>query len=585
MAGISVSGLISNSFDWKSIVDQLINIDSAPVARLQTEESDNIDKLAAFSSLQTKLSDLNTASEALKADGLFNKRTASSSTSGSGWSASAANSADAGNYTIAVTKLATNARLNGKSAIAAPLNAAATDYDPDTNPDGIDGLTLANLPTATAITAGKFTVNGKPVNILLTDSLADVFDKIHTADSSVTASYDGATDKITLSSASEIVLGAANDSSNFLSAMRLANSGTGTVTSASSLGAVDTKVPLASGRLGGTLGPATGSLSVNGVSIAYDTASDSLSTILARITASTAGVTASYDTANNRVVLTNKATGDTGVGVADEDTGTLASVLGLTTGAGATLARGNNAEFSINGGGTISSASNTLDENALGVAGLSVTVNTATTQTINVAADTGSMQTAIQSFITKFNAVQSYIDSQTKITKTPDGKVTAALLADNHEVQGWASEMRSMAFSQVTGAVGSISRLDALGLDFNSTDSTLSIKDSAKLTAALTGSGDDVAAYFNAADTGFASKFSTYLDNKLDTQNGGLQLQMDTLNRSNTDIEAQIATLNSRLTDERERLTTAFLAMQTAQSNASQQQTTLNQFIKSSSSS
>lgn len=585
MAGISVSGLISNSFDWKSIVDQLIAIDTAPVTRLQNEESSNIDRLAALATLQTKMTDLNTASAALSADGLFSGRTASSSTSGSGWSASAVDGSETGNYTIAVSQLATSARLSGKSGIAAPLNAAATDYDADTNPNGIDGLTLASLPTATAITAGKFTVNGHQVEVALTDSLQEVFDKIHAADSSVTASYNRASDKITLSSASEIVVGAANDSSNFLSVMRLANSGSGTVTSAASLGAASTKVPLASARLRGSFGTASGTFTVNGVSIAYDTTSDSLSTILSRINASSAGVSASYDAKNDRVVLLNKATGDTGVGVADVGSGTLATVLGLTTGAGATLTRGKNAEFTVNGGSTISSQSNTLDEDALGVAGLSVTVNSATTQTINVAADTDSMKTAIQNFVTKFNAVQSYIDSQTKITKTADGKVSAALLADNREVQSWSSQLRSMAFSQVTGSSGSISRLDALGLDFNSTDSTLSIKDSAKLTAALANNGTDVAAYFNTETTGFAKKFTSYLDSKLDTRNGALQLQINTINKANTGIDAQITVLNARLVNERERLTTAFLAMQNAQSTASQQQTTLNQFIKNSSSS
>ena len=64
MAGISISGLISGSFDWKSVVDQLIKIESTPIARLQTEESKNIDRLASLSTLQSQMTELQTAAKA-----------------------------------------------------------------------------------------------------------------------------------------------------------------------------------------------------------------------------------------------------------------------------------------------------------------------------------------------------------------------------------------------------------------------------------------------------------------------------------------------------------------------------------------
>jgi flagellar hook-associated protein 2 len=83
MAGISISGLISGSFDWKSVVDQLIQIESTPIARLQTEESKNIDRLASLATLQSQMTELQTAAKALGAPSLFSGRTASSSTSGS----------------------------------------------------------------------------------------------------------------------------------------------------------------------------------------------------------------------------------------------------------------------------------------------------------------------------------------------------------------------------------------------------------------------------------------------------------------------------------------------------------------------
>jgi flagellar hook-associated protein 2 len=572
MAGISISGLVSGTFDWKAVVDQLIQIESAPIARLQTEESANIDRLASFAALETRLADLKAASTALAAPGLFGGRTASSGTASSDWTMSAATDAPTGSHTIAVSQLATASRRNGASGISAPLSAS----------DDVSGLTLATMPTATAITAGNFTINGRQVAVELTDSLQDVFDKISTAtDGVVTASYSSATDKITFASNddSEIVLGAANDSTNFLVATRLGNNGTDSISSSATLGTASQAVPLADSRLEGIGGiAATGTFTINGVEIDYDLAVDSLSTLMTRINDSAAGVTASYDSTLDRMVLVNDSTGDVGLGTAEGSSGLL-DVLGL--GGASTLVRGKNTLFTVDGGATLSSLSTTLDSSAHGIAGLSVTVNSASTQNVTVKADTASMNSAISNFITKFNTVQSYIESQTKVTVGVDGKVNAALLADNREVQGWASEMRRIAFGELSGVAGTVKRLEHLGIDFSSIDSTLRIRDQSKLDAALASKSGDVAAFFNTTGAGFAATFEGYLTPKLDTSNGALKLQMDTLNKQNASIDAQIATLNARLANQRELLTASFLAMQNAQSVAQQQQQQLTNMFAS----
>jgi flagellar hook-associated protein 2 len=323
-------------------------------------------------------------------------------------------------------------------------------------------------------------------------------------------------------------------------------------------------------------GTGAGTFSINGVDINYNVNTDSLSAILSRITASSAGVSASYDAGSDRVVLLNKTTGDVGVGISETANGLL-DALGLTS--GGTLTRGKDAQFSVNGGATITSHSNTLDAAALGVDGLTVTAGSTGTQTVTVKADTTSMNAAIQTFITKFNAVQTYIEAETKITKTPDGKVTPALLADNREVQRWSSQLRSMAFGQISGLSGSIQRLSDLGIDFSSTDSTLSIRSQAKLDTALATKGEDVAAFFTTDTTGFSDLFGDFLGSKLTPTTGALATQMSTINRLNADIDKQIITLNLRLVNQRQLLTNAFLAMQNAQSRAQQQQTTLSNFF------
>ncbi|MDD2763126.1 MAG: flagellar filament capping protein FliD [Opitutaceae bacterium] len=578
MASINISGLTSSaygSFDWQTMVDRLIAVDSTPITRLQATESANKEKLASLAQLQTDITTLQSSVQALSDSSLFNGRTATATDSN--WKVSAATGTATGTYAITVSQLATAARLTGAGNITAGLSST----------DDVTGLTLASLPTATAVTAGTFTVNGQQVTIALTDSLQDVFAKISTATSgAVTAGYSAATDAVTLSSASPVVLGAVNDTSNFLQAMRLANNGTGTITSSFALGAASLNVPIVNARLNAAItavdGSGNGSFTVNGVSIAYNVNTDSLATVLGRINASTAGVTASYDAAADRIVLTNNTTGDIGAGV-NEAAGGLLGALGLTS--GATLVHGQNALFSVNGGGTLTSASNTLDGAAFGAAGLSVQAASATTQTITVATDTDAMSTAIQNFINQFNAVQSSIDDQTQITiDSTTGKVQSSLLSGNHDIQNWAEGLRALVFAQVPGLTGTVRRLADLGIDFDSTSSQLTVKDSSKFAAALANSTQDVAAFFDTATTGFAATVNASLNNVLSVH-GLLSMASSTLIQQNNSIENQVAALQRQLDQERALLTTAFEAMQTAQSLAQTQLNYLNQMFNNSSNS
>lgn len=572
MAGISVSGLISGSFDWQSVVSQLIAIDSAPITRLQSEQATNNDKITSLAALKSDLTDLQSAVQALKGDGLFTGRTATSSTSGSSWEPKADAGATAGTYRVAVSRLATQAQRLGGGNIGSAL-AATSD---------VSGVTLATMRTGTAVTAGTFTINDAQVTITTTDSLADVFQKISDATGGVvTGAYDPSTDKVTLSSSSgEVLLGAATDTSNFLTAMQLSNNATGTVTSANALGTVSTSSPLASAGLASTPS-GSGSFSINGVSISYDTSTDSLAALVKRINASGAGVTAAYDSTNDRMTLTNNATGDTGMSVVDSAGGLLAS-LGLTTGSGATFAHGKDAQFTVNDGGLLTSKSNTLDATALGVTGLSVTVDSLDTQTITVAPDTGSMKSAIKKFVDTFNTFQNDVDTVTKISTGADNSVRTSTLSGNHDVEDWASQLRSLAFTSISGLSGTIGRLENIGIDFSSTDSTLSIKDDAKLTAALANNPDDVGDFFTHDSTGFVARMDSYLTNLLDDKTGGVANQTDTLNKQNTSISDQITTLQRRLADERTALTNAFLAMQDAQSTAQTQLKTITGMFSSS---
>ncbi|MDX2186042.1 MAG: flagellar filament capping protein FliD [Opitutaceae bacterium] len=574
MATVPLSGLISG-FDWQTFIDTIIAAESKPITNLQVEKANNTRKSTALSSLGTKMQELQTASNALKADGLFTSRTSKSTTADSTWASSASTGTTAGSYKINVTQLASNAKLTGTTGVSQAL-APTSD---------VSGLTIASLPTATAVTSGFFTVNGKQISVASTDSLADVLNRIGTeTGATVTAAYNPATDRIDLTSAGTITLGAANDTSNFLAVTRLRNNNTGTVSSSGTLGSAGLNTTLASARLDTAItnvdGSGNGTFSVNGVSIAYNVNTDTLNTVLARINSSTAGVTAAYDPATDGFSLTNKVTGDIGVSVTDSAGGFL-DAIGLRT--GTTLSAGKNAQYTLNGGATLVSQTNTFDSSSHGVTGLSVTVNTETEQTITVAGDTDKMKSAINDFITKFNAVEAYIEQQTKITIGADKKVSSALLASNREIQSWASNLRSMAFGSISGLSGTISKLGDLGINFTSTESTLSITDSAKLDAALRDKPSDVTEFFTKATTGFVAKFDSFAKTILGTSGTGagglLGNQTDTLTKQNTSIDQQIAALQRSLDAQKAQMTTAFIEMENAQAKIKQMQQQLSQAL------
>ena len=534
-----------------------MSLERVPISRLEVEQFSNTRKKTALTGLGTNLNNLKTSVAALNDPDLFSGRTAATNTSGSTWSVSADTTSTAGTNTFNVTQLATAAVQRGTTDIAEGISATSD----------VSGLTLANMATATPVTAGTFTVNGAQVTVDTTDSLQDVFDAIDTATgSAVTAAYDETTDTITLSSGSEIILGAANDTSNFLTVSKLSNNGTGTIESSGGLGAGDINSALVDARLKTAItavdGAGDGTFSINGVDIAYNVNDDSISDVLDRINDSTAGVTATYDSALDRVNLTNDSTGDIGIGVS-ESAGGLLGALGLT---GGTLDRGVNAEFTVNGGSTLTSTSNTLTADSHGITGLAVSATTTTSQDITVSADTDSAKAAIEDFIAKFNTVQLYIDEQTKITTDGDD-VTAGLLSSNREIQTWAQSLRSSVFAEVEGLSGAFSRMESFGIDFVVGENTLEIKDATALDDALRDNADDLAEFFSTADTGFAARLETLVENFVgdDGTGGFLETQTTALDASNKSLDQQIEDAERRLDQKREQMEAGFIAMELAQ--------------------
>ncbi len=557
MADLSISGLASG-FDWKTVVDQLTQVARAPQQRLRGEQNKILQRNNAYSSIQTQLSVLSSRVKTLKEPTLFGAR---QTQVGDSTIATATATADTalGTYDFNFTQLATAAARRGTANAGASLHSS----------NNVSGLVLSDAAFATPVTAGTFTVNNQQISLATSDSLQDVFDRISTATGgAVTAAYDNATDKITLSSASTIVLGSATDTSNFLSSAQLSNNDTGSVTSRNNLGVVKQSGALSSANLATAIndgGAGNGSFKINGVALSFNASTDSVADVLKRINDSTAGVTATYDSINDRFSLTNKTTGDLGIALEDV-TGNFLAATGLS---GGSLERGKDLFYTINGGGKLVSHSNTITSESSGLAGLSVTALKESTTKVTVGTDTSTIKKAVTDFIAEYNRAQSLIDSNTASTTDAKGKVTAGTLAGESDAFNIAAALRSRVNAQGEAA-GTIKFLDDLGITSNGTDNTISLADSTKLDSALATNLTAVKDFFTNTTTGLASRLNTYLD-QVNGDDGFLKTKQANLTKQSAAIDTQVTDMERLVLANKERLTTSFIAMETAQSSINQQ--------------
>ncbi|MBI5948350.1 MAG: flagellar filament capping protein FliD [Chloroflexi bacterium] len=370
---------------------------------------------------------------------------------------------------IGVTASLTN-DANGRATILT-LTSTNGDITVGGGSDTSNFLTATNLSAATGTTTRASTAA-----FTTQDSLAQVITAINASGIGVTATItndaNGRANIVSLASASgAITLGTGADTSNFLSATNLlASPGTTSRQSTQAIARMNGSTKMADGSwFGGAPASGAHTFTVNGVSIAYDTAADSLNDVIARINGSTAGVTARYDTATDTIKLQQSKTGSLAVTLADDGSGgNFLSKTGLLT---ATQALGASAEYSIDGGATQYASSNSV----LAVAGVTLTFSTLTTVgtpvKVTVNQDTSSAVTAIKAFVTEFNAAITAIDEATK-TDAKDASSAGALSGDA-SVRALKSSLRGLINGPGLGLTGKYTNLGEVGLSFGAVGSAV----------------------------------------------------------------------------------------------------------------
>jgi flagellar hook-associated protein 2 len=561
---LGLSGLASG-FDWRTLVNQLADVERTPQKRLRSEQSTLFNRNNAYGSIKTQLAVLKNRTDNLNSNDVLQARKATVSDS-TILSATASAGAASGTYAFNVTQLATASKTVGTSGIGANLY-------PSNN---VNSGTLASKGFNPPISAGTITVDGKQITIDPTvDTLADVFDRIDAASTSnIQGTYSASTDTITLKrlggGGAPLVVGSATDTSNFLSVARLSNNGTNELVSASSLGSITPASVLSSANFQTAVsdgGAGAGEFKINGVSIAFNASSDSVQNLMDRINVSAAGVNISYDRVNDQFSLTNKVTGNLGVALEDV-TGNFLAAAGLAS--GSTFSAGNDALYTINGGSVLSSHSNTLNEETTGIEGLSIALLKTGTSTISLASDSSAIKGAIRNFIEDYNRAQSTIDSLTSSSTDSAGKVTRSTLAGDSDTNEIASKLRAIAFNQATGLTGTLNSLAKIGIDTTGTTDQLTLENETALDNAIANHLSELKTLFNDPDKGIATKLKAYLEKTIG-EDGSLIARQDALTKQSSEIDTQVTDLEKRVQANRLRLIDSFVRMETAQQSINQQ--------------
>lgn len=474
-------------FDTEAVLSQLLEARQVPLQRLEVEKALADARKAAVEDLVSKFSSLRTKVTTLA--GSFSVSGKTATVSGGGLTATAGPFASIGSFTVDVLKVATGTRATG-TPISAGVSAA---------------VPLNEAGLATAVTAGSFTINGVSVAVdPEVDTLDDVIARITSTVPGVTATLEndanGLPNIIRLSSASPIALGAGGDTSSFLAAMNLVAS-PGTTTRESTRGIARLDVTATMAEAGWLTGPpASGdqSFTINGVTIAYNTETDSLNDVLSRINASSAGVRARYDPLSDQVTLEQLQTGSITIQLVDDGAGDFLAKTGLLA---AVQETGQNAEYSVNGGPVQYASTNTVSP----VAGVSVTLTAPTAvgspATVAVASDTTAALTGVQAFVAEFNAIMAAIQDVTQADGSAENN-QSGLLSGDMSIRQLAARLRGSIIGGADTLDGAFTTLAQVGISFGpigsavGTTNTLQL-DEAKFRDALAANPASVQALFS----------------------------------------------------------------------------------------
>ena len=582
MPTITFSGLASG-LDTNSWVEALVSVKQITVTSLQSTLETIEKKQSTVSELQSAFNNLRTAVEKLtdaKYGGtmdLFANNTVTSSNEDI-FTATVNQNAARLSYDIKVEKLATKTSVGSDKAVSAVAN---------------DDTKVSDL----GITEGKLTVyvDGvkQTINISKDDTVKDL--KTRFAEAGVKAEIDsnGQLNLSAQNGTSEILVGATNDTSNIKSMLGLTQQEDGTYKSKSSLYQVTgtskiTAENIFSDGNGGTTTIKKGTFTIGDAEFTIDD-NTTINSLISDINNNKdAGVTAYWDSANSKLVLTSTVEGQSYVNI-EAGTSNFTDVMGFTESEWAADGAvtksalktdnqqlGENAVLYINGTQVIS-PTNTVTSELSGLDGVTINLKGVSTEEepttkLDVTQDTTKVVDALKDFVKQYNEIMTKLDELT---------ATDADLYGDTALNSIERSMRQM----ITSASGygedvytllsqiGVSTAEA-GASISADTTSLSI-DEDKLKEVLDKDPDAVKKLLvgNTSEAGLLTKFEEILDDALatdgwfSTTTTTIQSEMTRYNEKITKAQTSVDNYQARLQAQFQAMENTISKMQNSYSN------------------
>ena len=574
--------------DW---ISAMIQAESTRLTNLQKQKTSVQTSRTALNTVESKFSSLRTSLEKLtdanlaSSFDLFNRKKITGSDDDIA-TATVASGATVQKIDMQVLGLATSTTAKSLSAVGKVIDGTETFVD------------LANG----AAKEGAFSIYVDGVKhefeIAETDTVNNILADINGAGiTGLSAQVNAGKFEITYDNTqiNSVKLGSSSDDSNFFNVMQLstadaASSGGDNMTFSSTIqvNKVDTNVSIfdAAANLNGTFNVGTTyKFKIGGSDEFTINSSTTLQDVINSINSDDdAGVSATYDSRLNKIVLTAKDAGATAINLEDtsgdflEQIGLVQDVAGSPDSL-SSQTLGTNARVKINGSDEIEVNSNKLTGDITGFTGVTINLKNVTegteTITFNVEQDTEQLTSAVEDFIGKFNAMVNEIDSKTKSGKD---------LAREYSLVSLRNSLRMTA----TGAVSGLSDYDSLamigistgkvGTSVDEATKTLTL-DKDKFLQALQERPDEVKALLvgdsASGITGILQRLEAKAESALDPVNGYFAAREGSMNSQISSIDSSILRETERLDHREEYLTRQFNQMDQYISQMQQQSSAL----------
>lgn len=538
MANVSSLG-IGSGINAEALVSSLMQVEQQPLTLVKQKETTVNAKISAFGTIRSLLDTLKTASNTLSTPSKLAAFTATSSTAGV-MSATASSTAVAGNYGITVQQLASAHKVSNTTAIAGDSTA--------TIGAGTFTLQLAGATSATTLTMGA------------SATLGDLRDAINASSSGITANI------VTGNSQSRLVLTASETGKAITTSTTIAGFGTFQTVGAPHTVTSQTAFAGSGDRVGaGTLNITVGT-TTTAVALASTTAS--LQDVANAINTASVGATASVvtDTTGTRLKLVagdpDKLISYTAVDDDATDGYDFSRLRGFST-VGQTPQIAQSALVTIEGQ-EITSTSNTITS---AISGVSLNLTATGSTTLTVARNKDAVKTAVDSFISAYNGLNTKIRSLTAYDAT---NKTANTLTGDSTARSLQTQLSSLLISTPGTPTGTYSALADIGIT-TGTDGSLSV-DATKLQTAIDNDFASTSDVLNRYGSALYTKVGDFTATR-----GLLSGKTDSLSSMLTEYSKQKESIQLRLTAIEKRYRAQFTALDTMVSSMQTTSTYLTQ--------